>query len=198
MVTLTNFSAEPATVDEQVTLPSGLLAAATITVPANATVGQPLQSFAGVPNDFPFTITFRGPSAAVAVARVDRVFDGASLWRSAESAIAGDGATTTAVLPAANSAVPSMRWRQVVVSNLAGRPTTVVLHVGTGRGAAGTQLRLGTGQIVVIASGPVVAASSAGLPIVATSTGAVALAGRTIPSGAPTGPTVTGFPVQPS
>jgi hypothetical protein len=94
--------------------------------------------------------------------------------------------------------VPSMRWRQVVVSNLAGRPTTVVLHVGTGRGAAGTQLRLGTGQIVVIASGPVVAASSAGLPIVATSTGAVALAGRTIPSGAPTGPTVTGLPVQPS
>ena len=198
VVTLTNFSAEPATVDEQVTLPSGLLAAATITVPANAKVGQPLQSFAGVPNDFPFTITFRGPSAAVAVARVDRVFDGASLWRSAESAIAGDGATTTAVLPAANSAVPSMRWRQVVVSNLAGRPTTVVLHVGTGRRAAGTQLRLGTGQIVVIASGPVVAASSAGLPIVATSTGAVALAGRTIPSGAPTGPTVTGLPVQPS
>jgi len=197
VVTLTNFSGQPATMEEQVTLPSGLLASSSITVPGNATVGQPIQSFPGVPSDFPFTLTVRGPSGAVAVARVDRVFDGAALWRSSEVAIAGDGATTTAVLPAANSAVPAMRWRQIVVSNLAGRPTTVFLHVGTSGGVADT-LRLGTGQIVAISAGPVVAASSAGLPIVATATGAVALAGRTIPTGAPTGPTVIGLPVQSS
>jgi Family of unknown function (DUF5719) len=198
VVTLTNFTGTAATVEQQVTLPSGLLASSSITVPANATVGEPLQGFPGVPHDFPFTVTLRGPAGAVAVARVDRVWDGVSLWRSAEVAIAGDGATTTAVLPAANSAVPAMRWRQVVVSNLAGRPATVVLRVGSPDGVTGATLRLGTGQIVVIATGPLVAASSAGAPIVATSTGAVALAGRTIPSGAPTGPTVNGLPVQPS
>jgi hypothetical protein len=196
VVTLTNFSAQPVTVEEQVTLPSGLLAPSSLTVPANATVGQSMQSFPGVPKDFPFTIAVRGAAGVLSVARVDRVSDGMALWRSAEVAIAGDGATTTAVLPAANSATPQMRWRQVIVSNLAGQPTTVTLRVGASSAAPETTFRLGTGQIVVLANGPVVNAAQAGLPVVATATGAIALAGRTIPSGALTGPTVTGIPAQ--
>lgn len=198
LLTVTNFDAAPATVQLQVTLPSGILTPTSITVPGRTIVGEPLTALPGVPQDFPFVVRATARPGAIAIARTDQVWDGLALWRSAEVGVALDAATSTAVLGSPSTASGIQRWHVLVVTNVAGRPITVRTAV-VGRGSslpAGSALRLGVGQVVVLGSGPAVAAGNRGAMVVVEATGPVVVAGRPIPQLQPTGESVSGVPAD--